>query len=178
MASEFRDQLIALLPRLRRFALALCGERETADDLVQTACVKALASAQQWQPGTRLDSWMYKIMQNHWIDQRRAVNASGGDLLPLDEPDELPGEISFEQQVHAQMDLAQVLRALQGLPEAQRGLLALVSIEGLSYREAAAVLELPIGTVMSRLCRARNALRQLLNLESQHAPEQAQEVAA
>lgn len=158
MQELFSTQLVAMLPRLRRFALALSGDPDRADDLVQTACTRALASAAQWQAGTRMDSWMYRIVQNLWIDQRRNVAAAG--VASADEDvDALPEAVDFEQAVHAQISLAQVLQAMQSLPDAQRSLLALVSIEGLSYREAAEVLQLPIGTVMSRLCRARTALK-------------------
>lgn len=147
-----------MLPRLRRFALALTGVPDVADDLVQNGCIRALACSQQWQPGTRMDSWMYRILQNLWIDQRRALATAGGGSA-VEDLDTLPEESDFEQGVHAQLELAQVLRAMQGLPDAHRSLLALVSIEGLSYREAAEVLQLPMGTVMSRLCRARTALK-------------------
>ena len=161
MHAHFRPQLVALLPQLRRFALALSGNPDTADDLVQTACIRALAASQQWQPGTRMDSWMYKILQNLWIDQRRALATAGGGSA-VEDLDTLAEEGDFEEAIHAQLSLDQVLRAMQKLPDAQRSLLALVSIEGLSYKEAAEVLALPMGTVMSRLARARIALKQYL----------------
>ena len=161
MHDLFRPQLIALLPQLRRFALALSGTPDAADDLVQTACIRALAASQQWQPGTRMDSWLYKIIQNLWIDQRRALATAGGGSA-VEDLDSLPAEVDEEAQIHSQLELAQVLRAMQRLPDAQRSLLALVSVEGLSYKEAAEVLGLPMGTVMSRLARARIALKTYL----------------
>lgn len=158
MQDPFRLQLVALLPQLRRFALALSGNPDTADDLVQTGCIRALASSQQWQPGTRMDSWMYRILQNLWIDQRRSRATAAVDES-LDDIDAIADEADFEHAMHAQMSLQQVLQAMQTLPDAQRSLLALVSVEGLSYKEAAEVLDIPLGTVMSRLCRARTALK-------------------
>ena len=165
MQDPFRSQLVALLPRMRRFALALTGDAVQADDLVQTGCVRALTAASQWQPGTRMDSWLYRILQNLWIDQRRAPATAGGGTA-VEDLDTLPEEGDFEQAVHAQMSLDQVLRALALLPDAQRSLIALVSIEGLSYKEVAEVLQLPIGTVMSRLARARLALKSRLKEDS------------
>jgi RNA polymerase sigma-70 factor (ECF subfamily) len=165
MHNHFRTQLVALLPQLRRFALALTGVPDAADDLVQTACIRALAASEQWQPDTRMDSWMYKILQNLFIDQRRALVTAGGGSA-MEDLDMLPDEVDFEAGVHAQLSLAQVLSAMQKLPDAQRSLLALVSVEGLSYKEAAEVLGLPMGTVMSRLARARIALKSYLQ-ESQ-----------
>lgn len=166
MQDAFRSDLVALLPRLRRFAWALVGHPAAADDLVQAACIRALSSAAQWQPGTRLDSWMFRILQNLWIDERRrrvdnATEAIGEDI------DGLADEHDLETHMVAKLTLERVLTAMETLPEQARVLIALVSIDGLSYKEAADVLELPLGTVMSRLSRARLALRRAL--EGQHA---------
>jgi RNA polymerase sigma-70 factor (ECF subfamily) len=152
-----------MLPRLRRFALGLTGSIDEGDDVVQSACERALARAHQWQPGTRLDSWMYRIVQNAWIDRCRAgryreapvddeilAQAEGGDLA---------------SEIESRSSLAAVRRLVAALPEEQRTVLMLVTVEGLSYKEAAAVLEVPIGTVMSRLARARLTLGKALNGE-------------
>lgn len=159
MSDPFRAQLIELLPRLRRFALGLTGNPDTADDLVQSGCEKALAKREQWQPGTRLDSWMYKIMQNLWIDQVRAKKETA-----LDEPEaiEQVPDRDIAGGTHSSIELEQVLRAMQTLPEPMRAVLTLVCIEDQSYKEAAETLGVPIGTVMSRLARARLELSKAL----------------
>lgn len=165
MDAEFRAELTNLLPRLRRFALSLTCDRDQADDLVQKGCLRALTQAHQWQAGTRLDSWMYRILQNLWIDdhrQRRQTVESLDDERHADVAD--PAD--FENDTLTRLTLEQVLRAMQKLSADARQLLALVSIEGLSYREAADVLQIPIGTVMSRLARARMQLRRQLGEES------------
>lgn len=161
MQDAFRSDLVALLPRLRRFAWALAGNPAAADDLVQTACIRALSSSGQWQPGTRLDSWMFRILQNLWIDERRRRMDNVTDALG-EEIDGLADEDDLESRMVSKLSLERVLAAMETLPEQARILIALVSIDGLSYKEAAEVLELPIGTVMSRLSRARLALRQVL----------------
>jgi RNA polymerase sigma factor (sigma-70 family) len=156
--AAFRDQLAALLPRLRRFGRTLARHREDADDLVQLALERALLRADQWEPGTRLDSWMFRIMQNAWIDETRARERRGQTFVPEDEADTL-GAATPDAQVEA---LA-VRRAVARLNDEQRTVVGLVLVEGLSYAEAAEVLGLPIGTVTSRLARAREALQGMLD---------------
>lgn len=160
MPDPFQTELVALLPRLRRFGLATCQDAAEADDLVQAAVEKALRSRSQWQPGTRLDSWMFRIMQNLWIDQQRARKSRGIAEDP-DVLEQLPDR-DWDQDVEAKMTLERVLAVMRALPDAMRSVLALVTIDGLSYQEAAAVLEVPIGTVMSRLARARAELMKRL----------------
>jgi RNA polymerase sigma-70 factor (ECF subfamily) len=161
-ASErFGDQLVAVLPRLRRFARGLTGSSVEADDLVQAACERALARRHQFQEGTRFDSWMFRIVQTIWIDQIRSreVRKSDGDIsedrLGSDEP---------VRRVEARLTLAEVRRAVDRLTPDQRAALLLVTVEGLSYKEAAEVVDVPVGTIMSRLARARIALQ--LQLEA------------
>jgi RNA polymerase sigma-70 factor, ECF subfamily len=161
-ASErFGDQLVAVLPRLRRFARGLTGSSIEADDLVQAACERALARRHQFQEGTRFDSWMFRIVQTIWIDQIRSreVRKSDGDIsedrLGSDEP---------VRRVEARLTLAEVRRAVDRLSPDQRAALLLVTVEGLSYKEAAEVVDVPVGTIMSRLARARIALQ--LQLEA------------
>ena len=160
MTDSFRRDLIALLPRLRRFALALTGHRADADDLVQAGCEKALLSSGQWQAGTRMDSWMYRIMQNHWIDQVR-TRASRGTAVDPEVLEQIPDD-GWHRGIEARLTLEKVVDAMRDLPEPMRAVIALVTVEGLSYREAADVLELPIGTVMSRLARGRMELMRRL----------------
>jgi RNA polymerase sigma-70 factor (ECF subfamily) len=152
--------MAAIVPRLRRFAYGLTGSIDAGDDLVQSTCERALSRLHLWQPGTRLDSWMYRIMQNLWIDELR----SGRRREIATDSDELDAMVGgdAEREVGVRLDLAAVRRHIAGLPPDQRAVLLLVSVDGLSYKEAAAVLEVPIGTVMSRLARARLALARAL----------------
>jgi len=154
-AETIRRQMIALLPRLRRFAASLTGNLADADDLVQDTVERALKNLHRWQPGTRLDSWMYRIAQNLWIDTVRARRAR-----PTVNADPPEAAVAFDgvRAAEAKLTFADTCRALGKLPEQQRVVVALVLIEGLSYREAAEILELPMGTVTSRLARAREAL--------------------
>jgi RNA polymerase sigma-70 factor, ECF subfamily len=159
VSARFGDQLIAVLPRLRRFARGLSGSVADADDLVQAACERALARQHQFQEGTRFDSWMFRIVQTIWIDQVRSrdVRKEDGDIaedrLGSDEP---------ARRVEARLALDEVRRALDRLPPDQRTALLLVTVEGLSYKEAAEVVQVPVGTIMSRLARARIALQMQL----------------
>lgn len=159
MTEEVRRGIIELLPRLRRFAYALTGGPDKGDDLVQEGCARALAHLDQYQPGTRLDSWMYKIMRNVWLDQQRA-SAVRDLVIDLELVPEPAGE-DGRRIVESRLTLKQVLGAMGKLPQEQRVLIALVCFEGLSYQEAAAILEIPIGTVTSRLARGRRALHAL-----------------
>lgn len=160
MSDDIRKELVELLPRLRRFALGLTGNREDADDLVQAACERALARLDQWTPGTRLDSWMFRIVQTVRIDEIRRRQGRG----PSADPREL--EATADPEAHRmgehEMMLSQVTKALEQLPREQRAVLMLVAVEQYSYKEAAELLEIPIGTVMSRLARARSRLHALL----------------
>ena len=162
MTDEFRTELVVLVPRLRRFAYSLVGNPQDADDLVQAACEKALRNAAQFRPGTRMDSWMYRIVQTLWLDDKRRGRTRGTAIDPEDAF--LSDEGKAARLPEDRMMLAQVRGAMATLPEAQREVLALVAIEGLSYKETAEVLALPVGTVMSRLSRAREALLPKLGL--------------
>jgi len=156
LGDGFDRQLIDFLPRMRRFALALTRNAAAADDLVQVACEKALAGKARFTAGTRFDAWIFRIMRNAWIDQARRRKTSG-ETVALDEEFEFPGGDSRAETENA-LVLKATLAAIADLPDDQRDLLILVSVEGLSYREAADVLDVPIGTVMSRLARARRKL--------------------
>lgn len=164
MTLDFRSQLVAMLPRLRRFALGLTASRDEADDLVQAACEKALAKQDQWQPGTRLDSWLYRIVQTQRIDHLRRAKSSPVSVLE----DAMPDWEDAQSADRAENEdlLRHTLKALEQLPEEQRLVMLLVVVEGHSYREVAEQLGIPQGTVMSRLARARLRVQEFL------APEQ------
>jgi RNA polymerase sigma-70 factor (ECF subfamily) len=155
VSDAFRDQLIAVLPRLRRFARGLTGSVVEADDVVQAACERALTRSHQFQEGTRFDSWMFRIVQTIWIDQIRSrdIRKEGGEDEGLhvgtDEP---------VRRAEARLALGEVQAALAELPVEQRTALLLVTVDGLSYKEAAEIAEVPVGTIMSRLARGRLAL--------------------
>jgi len=158
------QEIAALLPRLRRFGRTLTRHREDADDLVQSAIERALKSAAQWQAGTRVDSWMFRIMQNAWIDELRARERRGQTLVPEEE-----GEQVGVSTTDAQIDGIAVRKALAQLGEDQRVVVGLVLIEGLPYKDAAEVLGIPIGTLTSRLSRAREALQAMLDVRGVQA---------
>ena len=156
MTNEVGRRIVELLPRLRRFAYALSGDPDKGDDLVQEGCARAFANIDQWRLGTRLDSWMYKIIHNIWRDQKRASKVRGV-AIDLDSAPELAGEDGRDI-VNSRLTLRRVLDGLASLPEEQQALITLVSIEGHSYEDAAAILGIPVGTATSRLVRGRRAL--------------------
>ncbi len=162
MDKRTKAEMIALLPRLRRFARGLTGSEEEADDLVQAACERAIQRISQWQPGTRLDSWMFRIMQNLWIDAIR-VGKLRGSHLSLVEPEgqQIPG-LDGEKATMNRLTLEAVRRGVRRLPPDQRSVLLMVCVEGYSYRETAESLGVPVGTVMSRLSRARLSLNRMV----------------
>jgi RNA polymerase sigma-70 factor, ECF subfamily len=148
-------ELADLLPQLRRFARALTRHAQDADDLVQSALERALRNADQWQRDRSLRNWMLGIIKNAWIDEVRARGRR--HLVSLDETVELPDPMAA-----VKIDLLAVQQCLERLPDDQRVAIALVLVEGLSYKEAAAVLEIPIGTLTSRLARGRAVLVSML----------------
>lgn len=152
----FEQELLAIVPRLRRFARGLTQHAADADDLCQAAIERALKSRDQWQAGTRLDSWMYKITRNIWIDNRRA-SARRGIHADIDDGVMQIADNNYAR-MEASMELGDVDRAMARLPEEQREAVMLVLVEGYAYREAAEILEVPVGTLTSRLVRGREAL--------------------
>ncbi|MGJ3648274.1 RNA polymerase sigma factor [Sphingomonas sp. GlSt437] len=156
----FEDELLAVLPRLRRFAHALARSSADADDLCQAAVERALKARDQWQPGTRIDSWMYRIMRNSWIDTTRA-RARQAETFVNEEAGAAVGDRG-DQAIEATVELGNVGRAMQKLPDEQREAVALVLVEGLAYKDAAAILDIPMGTLTSRLVRGRAALMEML----------------
>lgn len=152
-----RERIVELLPRLRRFARNLTRDPHDADDLVQIGIERALARIGQWRPDTRLESWMFGILRNAWIDEMRARGRHGRLFAP-----EEAGEQVGEETTAAAIDAMSIQTALAKLPEEQRTTVSLVLIEGLSYKEAAEAMNVPIGTLTSRLARGREALQAAL----------------
>jgi RNA polymerase sigma-70 factor (ECF subfamily) len=154
--NDLQRELVKMLPRLRRFAYALAGDPSKGDDLVQEACVRAVAHLDQLQHGARLDSWMFKIVRNIWLNQLRAGRIRGQAVDIEDVPE--PAGVDGRDVLESRLTLSQVLSALAKLPPEQRELIALVCFEGLSYQDAAQILDIPLGTATSRLARGRRAL--------------------
>lgn len=154
--ANLEREIVDLLPRLRRLARALARDPADADDLVQLTVERALARKGQWSPGTRLDSWVFRIMRNAWIDESRARSRWSKVLAP-EEAGESVGDAGAEA-VEARLAAREVTQAMGRLPEDQRLAVALVLVEGFSYKDAAEVLEVPQGTLTSRLVRGRAAL--------------------
>lgn len=168
MTDDLRTRMVELLPRLRRFACALTGDMDQGDDLVQEACARALARVDQFEPGTRFDSWMFRIAQNLWLDKVRASRVRG----PVADFDEASA-VAFtdgRSVVESRLTLQAVTQAIAKLPADLQVLIALVCIDGRSYQEAAEITGTPIGTVMSRLARARRTLHELMDPGSQLSP--------
>lgn len=153
-ASAAREAMLEALPRLRRFARSLAGNRHDADDLLQNTVERVLDRGVPEQ--VDVGRWMFKVCKNLWIDELRAhsvrVRAAASPEL-TEEP-----AVSGEAVAFGELELREVDRAMASLPDEQRLVLALVAVEGLTYREAAEVLDTPLGTIMSRLARARAAL--------------------
>ena len=159
---NIHGQIVALLPRLRRFARNLTRNSHDADDVVQIAVERALTRLDQWRRDAGLDGWMFKIVRNAWIDELRSrarrdkmfLAAEAGDMIGTDA-------------VASTTELLSVQSAMARLPDEQREAVSLVLVEGLPYKEAADVLDVPIGTLTSRLARGREALQAILGTQGE-----------
>ena len=162
MRDAFEQNLVAALPRLRRFALSLCRRGDMADDLVQTTVARAVASRDRYDPATRLDPWLFRILRNAWIDQTRRTATRGTEIDVVDAPE----AVTFDGQrvTEARLMLQKTETAMATLPAEQREVIVLVCFEEMSYAEAADILGIPKGTVMSRLARGRAALAERLGI--------------
>ena len=154
---SLREELVGLLPRLRRFARSLTRNPHDADDLVQLALERALLRLDQWRPGSKLQSWMFGIIKNAWIDEARARGRHNHLFVPEVDAEHV-GVATTEGEMHA----LSIESAMERLPHEQRLAVSLVLVEGFSYEEAARVMEVPIGTLTSRLARGRAALEAIL----------------
>jgi RNA polymerase sigma-70 factor (ECF subfamily) len=155
--ASVQERIVEALPRLRRFARTLARDPHDADDLVQVVLERALARIAQWRSDSSLAAWLFGIMKNAWIDERRARGRRESVLLPAE-----LGENVGRATTDAAVEGWALQEAMQQLPDEQRIAIALVLVEGMSYKEAAAVLDVPMGTVTSRLARGRAALEKLL----------------
>jgi RNA polymerase sigma factor (sigma-70 family) len=163
-SNALHHDIAALLPRLRRFARALTFNREDADDLVQAAMERAMLRGAQWEEGTRLDSWLFRIIKNAWIDEVRSRIRRERLFAP-----EEAGEHVGDGAAEAQQQRMAIEKAMSLLSEDHRVVIGLVLVDGLPYKEAAEVLEIPMGTLTSRLARAREALQALLSDQARNA---------
>jgi len=162
--------LPGLLPRLWAFALRISGDKHDAEDLVQLACVRALERAHQLQPNTSALSWMFSIVHTTWINEIRSRKVRGRSR---EEWNDSITETVADPAAHTpETDLMhqQILGAVNNLPDGQREVMLLVAIEQFSYKEAAEILEVPVGTVMSRLSRARQTIGMLFNSAHKKMP--------
>ena len=153
---QLQTGLIELLPELRRFAYSLTCDRDAADDLTQSALERALIKALAWDSSRPLKFWVFRIARNLWLDQLRAEKVRGN----TEDIDDEGVDIADDRlaAMHTTQELREVTAKMRELPEDQRAVLALVAVEGYSYKEAAELLDIPVGTVMSRLSRARKTL--------------------
>lgn len=158
LRQDFERELVTLLPRLRRFARSLARDAADADDLCQVALERALKARDQWQEGTRLDAWMYRIIRNSWIDEVRARTRRSQTFVS----EEAGIAVGAEGDADIRMEMHDLDQAMNALSPEQREVIALVLVEGLAYREASDILEIPIGTLTSRLTRGRQALARRL----------------
>lgn len=160
--SDFNKEMISLLPRLRRFAMSLSRSPDKADDLVQITCHKAISAKESYASGTRMDSWLFRIMRNAWIDTLRANKAPTIDI-DNDEGFEIVGQ-DGQKTIETRLMLTRTIQEIEQLPDDQREVITLVCIEELSYKEVSEITGLPIGTVMSRLSRARKKIASELGI--------------
>ena len=154
MQKDLRQQLSVMIPRLRRFARGLAqASPQDADDLVQAACERALSRLHQFHEGSRFDSWVFRILQSIWFNERARIRESYFDPAGMEVHDDMA-----VRRMDASLTLSDVQRSFEGLPEEQRVVMLLVCLEGYTYAETSEIMGVPIGTVMSRLSRGRLAL--------------------
>jgi RNA polymerase sigma-70 factor (ECF subfamily) len=166
--SPLRDDLVAAIPNMRAFAISLCGNRDRADDLVQEALVKAWNHLDSFQVGTNLKAWLFTILRNAYFSELRKTKREVADSDGL-----MAARVAVPAEQHAHLDLKDLAKALAQLPADQREALILVGAEGFSYEEAASISGCAVGTVKSRVNRARAKLAQLMaspDNDVEHAP--------
>ena len=164
--SPLRDDLVAAIPNMRAFAISLCGNRDRADDLVQEALVKAWNHLDSFQVGTNLKAWLFTILRNAYFSELRKTKREVADSDGL-----LAARVAVPAEQHAHLDLKDLSNALAELPVDQREALILVGAEGFSYEDAASISGCAVGTVKSRVNRARAKLTELMNASDSDAAE-------
>ncbi len=162
MQDKFADDLIAILPNLRRFALSLARAGDVADDLVQITVERALMARDRYDPAARLDAWAFRILKNAWIDMTRRTRIRGVSVDIHDTPE---AAVTDGAETEHRLMVDSVLTAMADLSEDHREVLTLICLEEMSYAEAAEVMGVPKGTVMSRLARARASLAARLGID-------------
>jgi RNA polymerase sigma-70 factor (ECF subfamily) len=176
LMTAFKDELVSLIPHLRAFARTLSGFDATlADDLVQDTLAKALQAQDRFQPGTNLKAWLFTIMHNHFRSLGRSKRSKGE--IPLDD---VAAKLSTAPCQENRLEMVALRRAMAQLSAAQREVVILVCAEGCTYEQAAAICRCEVGTVRSRLNRARNALKDMLlegELPSPALPQNAERLA-
>ena len=153
--------LVAAIPRLRRYARVLTGDATRADDLVQDTLARAWGKRRHWQAGTDLRAWLFTVMHNVFVNQRALARRDARNVSIDDESAGEVWQIAVRPNPQARAELMEVVRHLAQLPVDQREVLILAAVEEMRYEEIAAVLDIPVGTVMSRISRAREKLRRM-----------------
>jgi RNA polymerase sigma-70 factor (ECF subfamily) len=157
---SLRQEIMGAVPGLRAFAISLCGNVDRADDLVQEALLRALANIHSFQPGTNMSAWLFTILRNHFRSEyrkrRREVEDADGHYAE---------SLTSHPEQHGQLEMTEFREALAKLPEEQREALILVGASGFSYEEAAEICGCAIGTVKSRVNRARTRLAELMSIQ-------------
>ena len=156
--NETKNQMVHLIPKLRRYARALISDIDRADDLVQDTLTRALSRLELWKPGTDLRAWLFTIMHNVFVNDYKK-NSRTGIKVSITEANEAEETLSYQDSPINAIELNDCIRSLMKLPIEQREVILLVALEGLRYTEVAEVMGVPVGTVMSRLSRGRNAMR-------------------
>ena len=159
VSANFRDFLIKEMASLRAFAISLCGDRERADDLVQETLFKAWSHFDSFQEGTNLKAWLFTILRNTYFSERRKRKREVEDA-----DGKYADRLVAPPEQHGHMDMQDFLKALSSLPDDQREALVLIGAAGFSYEEAAEISGCAVGTIKSRVNRARNRLGDMLNL--------------
>jgi RNA polymerase sigma-70 factor, ECF subfamily len=158
-----QPDLVAAIPRLRRYARVLTGESTRADDLVQETLARAWEKRRLWAAGTDLRAWLFTIMHNVFVNQRATARRDSQSVSLDDDENGVARELSVRANQHLRVEIAEIAREMARLPAEQREVLVLAAVEELRYEEIATVLSIPIGTVMSRLSRAREKLRRAMD---------------
>jgi RNA polymerase sigma-70 factor, ECF subfamily len=161
--ADIRSRLVAEIPRLRRYARALIRDVTAADDLVQDCLIRAMSKGHLWQEGTDLRAWLFTILHNTYVNHVRRSALEGRTMALSDTVTETGTTLTIAPNQDKRLEVRDLERALAKLPDEQRSALLLVGMEGMNYDDAAAVLDVPVGTIRSRLSRGRAALRQLMD---------------